>query len=180
MLRSGEPCSQLKHGRAQADWHAVTAANHGSETATSPIVASVQEGRRGHCGERGGERHYTAAAAVKENIVALVSSESCSRVEKEGEEEEEEEEEGRQAESHCAQEELQKCNEEADCMATVVARKETERQLKDGIATMVARAKYSEAARWQTRLKRFQEENGDRKIACLAQGHTNGGERLRG
>ena len=69
---------------------------------------------------------------------------------------------GRQAESHCAQEELQKCIEEPDCTAALVARKEIEKQLKEGIAALVAQEQYSEAARWQTRLKRFQEEHGDR------------------
>ena len=47
-------------------------------------------------------------------------------------------------------------------MAALVARKDTEKQLKEGIAALVAREEYSEAARWQTRLKRFHEEHGDR------------------
>ena len=95
------------------------------------------------------------------NIVALVSAEPCSRVEKDGDDEEEQQE-GRQAESHHAQEQLQKCIEEADYMAASVARRETKKQLKEGIVALVSRQEYSEAARWQFRLKRYQEKHADR------------------
>ena len=40
-LMSAGPCSQRNHGRSKADWSAVAAAGHGSQTATGPIVPSA-------------------------------------------------------------------------------------------------------------------------------------------
>ena len=40
-LMSAEPCSQRMQGRSKADWSAVTAAGHGSLSATGPVVASA-------------------------------------------------------------------------------------------------------------------------------------------
>ena len=40
-LMSAEPCPQHDHVRSEADWSAVTAAGHGLQSATGPVVASA-------------------------------------------------------------------------------------------------------------------------------------------
>ena len=96
-LMSAEPCSPRNHGRSKADLSAVTAAGHGSQPATGPTVTSAtlarsasakrvekedeeEEKRQAElrraqdqlkkCLE---DEDYTGAAAVKENIAALMS-----------------------------------------------------------------------------------------------------------
>jgi protein-arginine kinase activator protein McsA len=102
-LPSSGPCSQGNHGRSKADWSAVTAAGHGSQPATCPTVASatVARGAAAKRVEKEDEEEekrqaelrtardqlkkclededYTGAAAVKENIAALMSTGPCSQ-----------------------------------------------------------------------------------------------------
>ena len=100
-LMSARPCSQRNHERSTADWSAVLAAGHGSQTATGPIVSEEEEKRRAEllraqeqlkkCLEK---KDYRGAGAEQDNISALMSAEP-KPVEKE---EEQEEGEKRQAE----------------------------------------------------------------------------------
>ena len=94
---SAEPCSQLNHGRSKADWSAVSAAGHGSHpatglTLTSATLARSASAKRVEKADEEEEKRqaelrraqdqlkkclededYTGAAAVKENIAALMS-----------------------------------------------------------------------------------------------------------
>ena len=127
-LMSAEPCSQRDHVRSEAVWYAVTAAGHGSQSATGPAVASAPLAR-GEAAKRVENEDkekreaelrraqdqlkksledvdYTGAAAVKEKIAALMSA--APSVEKE------EEEKQHQAELQRAQDQLKKCLEDVD------------------------------------------------------------------
>ena len=99
-LMSAEPCSQRNPGRSTADWSAVSAAGHGSQSATGPIVSSATSTRHADAKRVGGEKEekrqaellraqeqlkkcceeedYRGAAAAKEHISTLMGAEPCS------------------------------------------------------------------------------------------------------
>ena len=61
---SAEPCSQRNHGRSTADWSAVLAAGHGSQTATGPIVSSATFARHADAKRVGGEKEEKRRAEL--------------------------------------------------------------------------------------------------------------------
>ena len=97
-LMSADSCSQRNNGRSKADWSAATATGHGSQPATGPVVTSgtLARGAAAKCVAKDDEEEakrqtelrraqdqlnkcledadYTAAAAAKEKISALMSA----------------------------------------------------------------------------------------------------------